>query len=51
MKKYLIISGTIYLVAYVGTMAWMMLKPEQYGEWIGKMTTGIFKAFAKEDEI
>lgn len=51
MKKFIIISGTIYSVAYVGMLAWMMLKPEQYGEWIGKMSAGIFKVFAKEEEI
>ena len=51
MKKFIIISGTIYSIAYVGMMAWMMLKPEQYGEWIGKMSAGIYKAFAKGSEI
>lgn len=51
MKKFIIISGTVYLVAYVGMVAWMMLRPEQYGEWIGKMSTGMFKAFDVEGEI
>lgn len=51
MKKFLIISGTVYSIAYVGMLAWMMLRPEQYGEWIGKMSAGMFRAFAKDGEI
>ena len=51
MKKFIIVGGMVYTAAYVGMLAWMMLRPEQYGEWIGKMSTGMFKAFVKEGEI
>lgn len=45
MKKALMITSVVYSVMYIGVCGIMLFKPEVYGKWVGKMTTGIMKAF------
>ena len=48
MKKALMISSVVYMGLCVGICAAIIVAPEAYGKWVGKMTNGIFKAFEEE---
>ena len=47
MKKFLIVTGIVYSAVYIGTTVWMFKNPEAYGEFTGKVMSGIFKAMAE----
>lgn len=50
MKKTFIICGLAYTIMCLGVGTWMIVKPEAYGMWIGKMMSGLTKVLEGGDK-
>ena len=49
MKKFIIISGVVYMVTYVGACVYMIANPEGYGKLLGRIFGGFYDALEKEE--
>ena len=48
MKKAMLILGVTYTAVCLGMGIWMIVRPEDYGKWMGKYMNGMLSVFDEE---
>lgn len=51
MKKIMIVGGVVYTVICIGACVYMVVNPEGYGRYMGKVFKGFFNEVDDEQEV